>query len=329
MRLFERTNPDGWQLVNLNVYAIAMKRILWVAFVFFLWLPGGSSASTGQAVEPESDSRVTLAMEVWLKKPEKRVYEIHVHLTNANPEPVTVNLRDLPWLPPNDAGWLSAFRMDSLQSRMQQDSFPGKFGSRGIRLVPGESVQGKLVLNQRMPTLLEDVRLFGVRLEWECVHPSLHFVCPQDAPRPIVIPKGDPGEPDVYVIDEPACRQLEDAIGLIDIPQGHEVLFLRTIESVMTDRAQVQALLYRVDDYVRQCQPAWTNSWAVDFFAEERVAGFLREQEGRRYFEKGLWQQANIGQYSSQIRTLYRFPWSRKKADTLYLSVYRDPAGSR
>lgn len=212
---------------------------------------------------------------------------------------------------------------------MQQDSFPGKLGSRSIRLVPGESVQGKLVLNQRLPTLLEDVSLFGVRLEWACAHPSFHLVCRQDSPRILVIPKDDPGEPDVYAVDEPACRQLERVIGLIEVPQGHEVLFLRTAESVMTDLEQVQVLLYRVDDYVRQCQPTWTNSWAVDFFAEEQVAGFLREQEGRRYFEKGRWQRANIGQYSSQIRTLYRFPWSRKKADTVYLSVYRDRAGSR
>ena len=305
-----------------------MKRVLCVSFVFCLWLQGVSSVSSGQAVEPEQESRVSLAMEVFLKKPGERIYEIHVHLTNTNPEPVIVNLRDLPWLPPNDAGWLSAFRMDPRRSPMQQDSFPGKFGSRGIRLVPGESVQGKLVLNQRMPTLLEDVRLFGVRLEWECVHPSLHLVCRGDAPRTIIIPKDDPGVPDVYAVDEPACRQLERAIGFIEVPQGHEVLFLRTTESVMIDLEQVQALLYQVDDYVRQCQPTWTNSWAVDFFAEERVAGFLREQEGRRYFEKGLWQQANIGQYSSQIRTLYRFPWSRKKADTVYLSVYRDQAGN-
>ena len=306
-----------------------MKRILCAAFVFCLWLPGISSAASGEAAAPERESGVSLAMDVFLRKPANRVYEIHVHLTNHNPKPITVNLRDLPWLPPNDAGWLSAFRMDSRQSRIKQDSFPGKFGSRGIRLVPGESVQGKLVLNQRMPTLLEDVRLSGVRLEWECVHPSLHLVCRGDTSRSIVIPQGDPGKPDVYAMDEPTCRQLEDAIGLIDIPQGHDVLFLRTMESVMTDRAQVQALLYQVDDYVRACQPTWTNSWAVDFFAEERVAGFLREQEGRRYFEKGLWQQANIGQYSSQIRTLYRFPWSRKKADTIYLSVYRDRTSGR
>ncbi len=306
-----------------------MKRVLCASFVCCLWLPGVLSVSSGQAAETEPESRVSLAMEVFLKKPGERVYEIHVHLTNSNLEPVIVNLRDLPWLPPNDAGWLAAFRMDPRRSPMQQDSFPGKFGSRGIRLVPGESVQGKLVLNQRMPTLLEDVRLFGVRLEWECVHPSLHLVCQGDAPRTIIIPKDDPGEPDVYAVDDPACRQLEHVIGFIEVPQGHEVLFLRTIESVMTDLEQVQALLYRVDDYVRQCQPTWTNSWAVDFFAEERVAGFLREQEGRRYFEKGLWQQANIGQYSSQIRTLYRFPWSRKKADTVYLSVYRDRTGSR
>ena len=304
-----------------------MKRVLCASCVFCLWWPGVPSVSSGQAVEPEQESRVSLEMDVFLKKPGKQIYEIHVHLTNGNPEPVTVNLRDLPWLPPNDAGWLSAFRLDAQHTPVQQDSFPGKFGSQGIRLVPGESVQGKLVLNQRMPTLLEDVKRDGVRLEWECSHPSLHLVCKRDAQRTIVIPKDDPGEPDVYVMDEPACRRLERVIGLIDVPQGHEVLFLLTPEALMVDLKQVQALLYQVDDYVRQCQPTWTNSWAVDFFAEERIAGFLREQEGRRYFEKGLWQRANIGQYSSRTRTLYRFPWSRKKADTVYLSVYRDQAG--
>ena len=303
--------------------------MLCALFAFCVWLPGGLSVSTGQAVEPEREFRTSLAMDVFLKKPAGRIYEIHVHLTNNNPEPITVNLRDLPWLPPNDAGWLSAFRMDAQHSPIQQDSFPGKFGSQGIRLVPGESVQGKLVLNQRMPTLLEDVRLFGVRLEWACVHPSLHLVCKRDAPRTMLIPKDDPGEPDVYAVDEPACRRLEDAIGFIEVPQGHELLFLLTNESVMADLEQLQALLYQVDDYVRQCRPTWTNSWAVDFFAEERIAGFLRDQEGRRYFEKGRWQRANIGQYSSQIRTLYRFPWSRKKADAVYLSVYREQVGSR
>ena len=306
-----------------------MKRILCALFVFCLWLPGVSSASSGEAVEPQQESRVSLAMDVFLKKPVERVYEIHVHLTNDNPDSVTVNLRDLPWIPPNDDGWLSVFRMDAGRSPVRQDSFPGKFGSQGIRLVPGESVQGKLVLNQRVPTLLEDVKLFGIRLEWECSHPSWHLECKQDSSRTILIPKADPGEPDVYAVDEPACRRLERKIGLIEVPQGHELLFLLTSESVMADLEQVQALLYQVDDYVRQCQPTWTNSWAVDFFAEERVAGFLRDREGRRYFEKGLWQRANMGQYSSQIRTLYRFPWSRKQADTMYLSVYRDRAGIR
>ena len=306
-----------------------MKRVLCALFLFCVWLPGISSAASGEAAEPEREPGVSLAMDVFLRKPANRVYEIHVHLTNHNPEPVTVNLRDLPWLPPNDAGWFSAFRMDARQTPLQQDSFPGKFGSQGIRLVPGESVQGKLVLNQRMPTLLEDVRLFGVRLEWECSHPSLHLVCKPEAPRTILIPRDDPGDPDVYAVDEPACRQLERGIGLIEVPQGHELVFLLTSESVMADLEKVQALLYQVDDYVRQCQPAWTNSWAADFFAEERVAGFLRDQEGRRYFEKGLWQQANIGQYSSRIRTLYRFPWSRKQADAVYLSVYRDRTSGR
>ncbi len=305
-----------------------MKRVLAV-FVLCLWSPGVPSVLSGQAVEPEQEARISLAMDVFLRKPAERVYEIHVHLTNADPEPVTVNLRDLPWIPPNDAAWLAAFRLDARHSSVQQDSFPGTFGSQGIRLVPGESVQGKLVLNQRMPTLLEDVRLFGVRLEWECSHPAFHLVCARDSQRTLLIPKDDHGEPDAHAVDEPACRRLERAIGLIDVPRGHELLFLLTNESVMTDLERARALLYQVDDYVRQCQPTWTNSWAVDFFAEERIAGFLRDREGRQRFERGLWQRANIGQYSSLIRTLYRFPWSRKRADTVYLSVYRDRAGIR
>ena len=113
-----------------DALGVPMKRVLCASLALYLWLPGGSSASTGQAVEPESGSRVTLAMEVLLKKPEERVYEIHVHLTNTNTEPVIVNLRDLPWLPPNDVGWLSVFRMDSRRSRMRQDSFPGSSGHK-------------------------------------------------------------------------------------------------------------------------------------------------------------------------------------------------------
>ncbi len=301
-----------------------MKRVPWTPFVFCLWVLGVLPVPFGQSAELGKKSRFPLSMEVFLKKPMEHLYEIHIHLTNSNPEPVTVNLRDLPWIPPNDAQWILAFRMDSRHSLVEQNSFPGKFGARSIRLVPGESVQGKLVLNHRIPTLLEDIKLFGVRLQWECSHPSLQVACKQDAPHTIIIPKDDPGEPDVYVINESACRRMERVIGFIDVPQGHEVLFLLTRESVVTDLEKVHTLLYQVADYVQQCRPTWTNSWAVDFFAEERVAGFLRDQEGRQYFEKGLWQKTNIGQYSSQIRTLYRFPWSRKKADTLYLSVYCD-----
>ncbi len=281
------------------------------------------SASIGQAEEPEAEPRLPLALEVFLKKPQKRQYEIHIHLTNISSEPVTVDVHDLPWTPPNDSKWLLAFRMDAPHSPLAQTVFRGNFGSQRIRLVPGESVQGTLVLNHWMPTLLDDIQRFGVQLQWDCPPPSLKFVCKNGAPRTITIPKDDLGQRDVYAIDDIACGKQEQAIGLISIPEDHDVLFLLASESVMTDLEKMQALLYQVDDYVRQCQPRWTNSWAVSFFTEERFAGFVSDIESERYFEKGLWQHANIGQYSSQIRTLFRFPWVRKKADSVYLSVYR------
>ncbi len=289
---------------------------LWV-LVFLLY------PSAIPAEEPEEKPRLPLAMEVFLKKPAERRYEIHIHLTNISQQPVTVDVHELPWVPPNDSKWLEAVRMDSHNSPLEQGSFRGKFGSRTIRLLPGESIQNSMALNPRLPSLLEDIEKFGVQLHWDCPPPSLRFVCQTDSPHTLTIPKEDPGEPDVYFINEQSCRQLEHFLGLVKNFQHEDVLFVVTTEAVLTDLAQAQALLYQVDDYVRECKPIWTNSWAVSFFTDKNFAGFISDLENQRYFERGLWQQANIGQYSSQIRTLFRFPWIKKKSDSVYLSVFR------
>jgi len=291
--------------------------------MFFLLVLVVMAASIGHAEEREEEPRLPLALEVFLKKPQNHQYAIHIHLTNISSEPLTVDVHDLPWTPPNDSKWLLAFRMDAPHSPLAQTVFRGNFGSQRIRLLPGESVQDTLVLNHRLPTLLDDIQRFGVQLQWDCPPPSLKFVCKNGAPQTITIPKEDLGERDVYAIDDIACGKQKQVIGLVSIPQDHDVLFLLASESVMTDLEKMQALLYQVDDYVHQCQPRWTNSWAVSFFTEERFAGFVSDLENERYFKQGLWQHANIGQYSSQIRTLFRFPWVRKKADSVYLSVYR------
>lgn len=300
-----------------------------VCSVLSLCILFGLPAAIGHSAELEEETRLPLAMELFLKKPKKRQYEVHVHLTNVSPAPVTVDVHDLPWTPPNDSKWLMAFRMDPQRSPIRQRSFLGEFGSYPIRLMPGESVQDKLILNHRIPTLADDIQRFGVQLQWDCPPPALKFVCRSGVPRTMIIPKNDPGHADEYAVDEPACLTLERDIGLIKISPDHELLFLLTRQSVMNDLHGVQTLLYRVDDYVRQCHPLWTNSWSVSFFTDERFAGFLSDEAGKHFFEKGIWQQTNVGQYSSQIRTLYRFPWLREKADSLYFSVYRDNARDR
>lgn len=306
-----------------SLFFCSKKDCLCLQFMFCVWVLGCFLfPSVSQAEDPEEEPRLPLAMEVFLKKPKERLYELHIHLTNISHEPVTVDVRDLPWNPPNDSKWLLAFRMDAQKSLIEQGYDFSRFGSRVVRLLPGESIQDRVALNPRMPFLLEDIDQFGVQIHWDCPPPSLKFVCKNGSPNIMTIPKGDPGQPDLHSIDEKACLQLERRIGLIHIPEDHDLLFLLTTEPVMSDLKRVQSLLLQVDDYVRQCRPMWTNSWAVSFFTEEKYVGFLREEENVHYFEKGLWQQANIGQYSSQIRTLFRFPWIKKKADTVYLSVY-------
>ncbi len=290
--------------------------ILWVLIV--ISLPIASLAE-----EPKEKPRLPLAMEVFLKKPQARVYELHVHLTNVSEEMVTVNVRDLPWNPPNDSKWFSVFRMDEQKTPVMQHVQDWNLGSRVIQILPGESIQDTMVLNPRIPSLLNEVAQFGVELRWDCPPTSLKFVCHTGATQRVVIPKGDDGKATAYSVNSPVCVKLGQMIGLIKIPESHEVLFLLTPESKMVDVPQMQTLLYAVNDYVQQCQPAWTNSWAVSFFTEERFAGFLSDEGNREYFKQGIWQQVNIGQYSSQIRTLFRFPWIKERADDVYISVYR------
>ncbi|MDH4362078.1 MAG: hypothetical protein OEW33_15250, partial [Nitrospirota bacterium] len=99
----------------------------------FSWSPSGSTAEDFEEIP-----RLPLALEVFLKKPETRLYELHVHLTNISDEPVEVDVRDLPWNPTDGPTWLSAFRLDSQHSSMKQYYPLGRFGSRMVRLVPGE-----------------------------------------------------------------------------------------------------------------------------------------------------------------------------------------------
>ncbi len=301
-----------------------MKPVAGFRFVCCVWaLLASLDPTSSFAIDNEEEPRLPLAMEVFLKKPQVQVYALHVHVTNISDEVTTVNIRDLPWNPPNDSKWFSVVRMDEEGSKVKQPVQDWKLGSQVIKLVPGESIQDTMILNPRLPSLLDDIEQFGVQLRWDCPPADLKFVCHKKSPKTLAIPKGDEGKPDTYSIDAAVCKKLEKTIGLIKIPDGHSVLFLLTSESVMVDLAKIHALLFQVDDYVKKCQPSWTNSWGVSFFTDVRYAGFLSEGTGRADFKRGIWQQVNIGQYSSQTRTLFRFPWIKKQSDEVYLSVYR------
>ena len=125
-----------------------MKPFRCLTYIFCLCaLTIVGSPSLHAAEDPEENPRLPLAMEVFLKKPEQHQYELHVHLTNISDEPVHVDVRDLPWNPTDGPTWLSAFRLDDQHSPIKQDIPIGRFGSRMVRLVPGESIQDRVALN--------------------------------------------------------------------------------------------------------------------------------------------------------------------------------------
>ncbi len=154
-----------------------MKPFHCIKYIFCICLLTLVFPALSAAEDPEEDPRLPLAMEVFLKRPAEHLYELHVHLTNVSDEPVSVDVRDLPWNPTDGSTWLSVTRLDAQKRPIKQNLPIGRFGSQMVPLVPGESIQNRVALNPRIPSLLDDIEQAGVQLQWDCPPSDLKFVC--------------------------------------------------------------------------------------------------------------------------------------------------------
>jgi len=132
-----------------------------------------------------------LSMTVNLEKPQPERYQLRITITNSQGTPIRLNKPDLPWFPPNELRMIKAFRLDSEKTPLLKGGPTADFGFDFFTLKPHETVDGVILLNPILPTLLEDIRQFGVQINWYCDVQNLQVTCPQGEKGHFLIPQGD------------------------------------------------------------------------------------------------------------------------------------------
>jgi len=298
-----------------------LKRCQIFVWSLLLCLGGNFGCVTGSS---NAKSSIPFQMEVSLQKPLPQVYALFIRITNPGPTIREVESLDLPWKHFAIQEALTITRLDAQRSLVEQGGPLINYGgSQSIPLQPGESIEGKWILNPYSPTLLQDVAAFGVNIHWRCFLPDIQVTCPQGSGGSFIIPKGDPGLPDLIAIDQDICEQSRQAIRITQVNAKREHLSVLTDLATIKDHKNRMKLLQQIKLFVEKCKPRWTSSWQVSFFNKAGLAGVQSDPQNKVYFEKGIWQAAHIGEYVAETRRFVYFPWDEKRNNEEYLSLFQ------
>lgn len=138
-----------------------------------------------------SDEQARLDMAVSLQKDPHGKYLIRVRLTNSQTSTASITDFQLPWLAPNQFMLVpEGNRLDNTSSELRSGGPFADYNGTEYRIKAGESIEGDIVLEGLFPTIAEDIRQYGVSIEWACKSKSLRLTCKQGKGGRFMIPKG-------------------------------------------------------------------------------------------------------------------------------------------
>lgn len=156
-----------------------------IAIVLLVGAVAFNSDASGSGKEVRLDMCVSLQKEPYGK------YLVHVKLTNSQNLTASIVDIQLPWLAPNEFMVLTeGNRLDATHSKMRRGGPFADYNGTEYRIEPGESIEGDIVLEGLFPTIVEDIRRYGVSIKWACDSKTLQLTCKQGKGGSFIIPKG-------------------------------------------------------------------------------------------------------------------------------------------
>lgn len=139
------------------------------------------------SVNAQETSALTLSVSLSKKGGERYVLELL--LKNTSTQEVTIQNLDLPWIPPNEVILVNkAYRADKANSPLEKFGPMADYMNVPHVLSQDQSLRGEIDLSVMLPTFAEDVRKYGVTVEWTCRSKALVFQCREGSGGKFIIP---------------------------------------------------------------------------------------------------------------------------------------------
>jgi hypothetical protein len=91
-----------------------------------------------------------------------------------------------------------------------------------------------------------------------------------------------------------ACKRME-SVEILRVDDRSQSVFIAARLDQIDTFTKAQKLLSSVQDALKDCHPAWKNSWSVSFFTEQKFAGYKTESDVEPSVRDGSWFRAYIG----------------------------------
>lgn len=157
-------------------------KILLLVFCSALFAPITMVAAKAQ--EPND-----LSLSVSLTSKSSARYVLEIELINKSEQKVTIQNTDLPWIPPNEVIFVNqVYRMDKAHTPLEKFVPMADYMDVPHALNQDQSLRGAIDLSVMLPTLAEDVRKYGVTVEWACRSKVLLFQCREGSGGKFIIP---------------------------------------------------------------------------------------------------------------------------------------------
>jgi hypothetical protein len=119
-----------------------------------------------------------LSLSVSLMQKGNKHHLLELELVNKSVRKATIQNVDLPWIPPNEMIFVNrVYRMDKAHTQLEKFGPMADYMDVPHILDHGQSIRGEIDLNTMFPSLAEEVRRFGVTVEWVCRSKALRFQC--------------------------------------------------------------------------------------------------------------------------------------------------------
>ena len=112
------------------------------------------------------------------------------------------------------------------------------------------------------------------------------------------------------------CKNIQ-SVEVVRLDDRSQRVFIAARSDQIDPFTKAHTLLSFIQNVLRDCRPAWKDSWSVSFFTERKFANYKTESDVEPFVKDGSWFRAYVGEYDRKTHKLSLNPLDPRKVKFL------------